>query len=84
MKTAISVPDDIFREVDEFAKKQSCSRSEVFTLAVKEFLEKSKSRQLLNTLNEVYSEPEIETAEDRKRRRKAISHFARKVLKNSF
>lgn len=84
MKTAISIPDEIFKEVDEFAKEQKCSRSEVFTLAVKEFIEKSKAKHLLRTLNEVYSEPESETGDDRQRRRKAIRHFSRKVLKDSY
>lgn len=84
MKTAISIPDEIFKEVDEFAKEQKCSRSEVFTLAVKEFIEKSKAKQLLRTLNEVYSEPESETGDDRERRRKAIRHFSHKVLKDSY
>lgn len=84
MKTAISIPDEIFKEVDEFAKEQKCSRSEVFTLAVKEFIEKSKAKHLLRTLNEVYSEPESETGDDRQRRHKAIRHFSRKVLKDSY
>ena len=82
MKTAISVPDEIFKEVEEFAKKHHYSRSEVFVIAVKELLERLKSRQLLDTLNELYSE--IETSEDTKVRKKALNHYTKKVLKEPY
>jgi len=58
MKTAISIPDEIFREIERFSKEHRYSRSQVFVMAVKEFLEKLKSKELFNALNEVYSEPE--------------------------
>jgi metal-responsive CopG/Arc/MetJ family transcriptional regulator len=58
VKTAISIPDEIFREIERFSKEHRYSRSEVFVMAVKEFLEKLKSKEVFNALNEVYSEPE--------------------------
>jgi metal-responsive CopG/Arc/MetJ family transcriptional regulator len=79
MKTAISVPDDIFKELEEFSKEHDYSRSEVFAMAVKEFLEKRKSKELLNALNEAYSEsesPEEITVRERGKR-----YFAKKILK---
>ncbi len=79
MKTAISVPDEIFREVERFSKEHRYSRSEVFVMAVKEFLEKLKSEKLLNTLNEVYSEPESQ--EERTLREKGKRYYSRKILK---
>ncbi len=82
MKTAISIPDEIFKEVEEFARKHHYSRSEVFVIAVKELLEKLKSRQLLDTLNELYSD--VETSEDKKLRKKAIRHYVKKVLKEPY
>ena len=39
MKTAISLPDEIFERVEQAAKRLGVSRSELFTLAVKEFLD---------------------------------------------
>ena len=62
MKIAISIPDKIFRKVDAAAKEYNYSRSELFTLAVKEFLEKIKSKKLLEAINESYSE--LETSEE--------------------
>jgi predicted transcriptional regulator len=38
MKTAISVPDDIFDQADRAAKRLGLSRSELFTRAVQAFL----------------------------------------------
>lgn len=58
MKIAISIQDSIFKEVEATAKELHCSRSELFSLAVKEFLEKVKSRKLLKDLNDAYSEAE--------------------------
>jgi len=82
MKTAISIPDEIFKEVEEFAEKHKYSRSEVFAIAVKEFFEKLKSRQLLDTLNKLYSD--IETPEEVRLRKKAIRHYAKKFLKEPY
>ena len=84
MKTAISVPDEIFREVDEFAKKQNCSRSEVFVLAVAEFFEKRKAGKLLKALNTVYADSGPETQDDLLLRRKGMRHFAKKVNKETY
>lgn len=38
MKTAISVPDDVFERVEREAKRLGVSRSELFTRAVRQFL----------------------------------------------
>lgn len=82
MKTAISVPDEVFKEVEKFAKEHHYSRSEVFSLAVKDYMERYRSKQLLNTLNELYAD--IETPEDSSLREKAIRHYAKKVLKEPY
>ncbi len=82
MKTAVSIPDDIFKEIEKFAKEHRYSRSEVFAVAAREFLEKFKSKQILDTLNELY--PDIETREDTALRKRAAAHYARKVLKEPY
>jgi metal-responsive CopG/Arc/MetJ family transcriptional regulator len=82
MKTAISIPDEVFEEVEEFAKEHHYSRSEVFVIAVKELMERIKSRQLLDTLNDLYAD--IETPEDKTLRKKALKHYTRKVLKKQY
>ena len=43
MKTAISLPDDLFRAVDARARVLKLSRSGLLALAVREFLEKPGS-----------------------------------------
>lgn len=82
MKTAISIPDDVFIEVEKFAREHDLSRSEVFAEAAREYLERLKSRLMLDALNEVYSEPE--SREDASARKKAVKHYAKKVLKEPY
>ena len=82
MKTVISIPDDIFKEVEKAAKEFNYSRSELFTLAVKEYLEKIKSGKLLNAINEAYSEPE--SADETTLRQKSKKYYSRKILKESY
>ena len=79
MKTAISLPNKIFEEVEKFSKEHQYSRSEVFVMAVEEFLEKRKSEAVLNVLNEVYSESE--SPEEITVREKSKRYFAKKILK---
>jgi len=82
MKTAISIPDDIFRELEKFAKDHNYSRSEVFVLAVKELLKKMESKQLLDALNTAYSD--IEPSEEKTLRRKSKKYYARAALKEKY
>jgi metal-responsive CopG/Arc/MetJ family transcriptional regulator len=79
MKTAISVPDQMFKEIEEITKEYDCSRSQVFVMAVREFLERRKSRRLLEALNETYRE--TETRDEVKARRQAKAYHARKIRK---
>jgi predicted transcriptional regulator len=79
MKTAISIPDEIFEEVDKFSREHRYSRSEVFAMAVKEFLEKLKSKELLHALNEAYSEPE--SPEEITVREKSKRYYRKKIAK---
>jgi len=52
---------------------------QVFVMAVEEFLEKLKSRELFNALNEVYSEPE--SLEETTLREKSKGYYSKKILK---
>ena len=82
MKTAVSIPDEVFKEVDKTAKEFNYSRSELFTIAVKEFLEKIKSKKLLDALNKAYSE--VESPEEITLRQKSKKYYAKKVLKETY
>lgn len=78
MKIAISIPENIFRDVKKAAEKQKRSRSEIFVEAVKEYLTKLESRRILESLNEVYATPETE--EERDARRSDFDLYKRTVL----
>ena len=54
----------------------------MFVIALKEFLEKLKSAQLLKSLNDAYSE--VETFEEKAVREKGKRYYAKKVLKEPF
>jgi metal-responsive CopG/Arc/MetJ family transcriptional regulator len=82
MKTAISIPDDIFKELEKFAKEYNYSRSEVFVLAVKELLKKMESKQLLEAINTAYSD--LEDTEEKTLRRKSKKYYVRAVLKEKY
>ena len=79
MKIAISIPENIFRDVQKAAEKQKRSRSEIFVEAVKEYLTKLESRRIFDSLNEVYATPETE--EERDARRSELDLYKRTVLK---
>ena len=55
MKTAISINDELLREVDETARLMKLSRSRLFALAVGEFLKRRRREEMLLRLNEVYA-----------------------------
>ena len=54
MKTAISVPDEVFEAAERAAKKLGVSRSEFYANAVREFVERYGRESITETLNEVY------------------------------
>ena len=82
MKTAISVPDELFKEVEDFAAKHKYSRSEVFVIAVKDFLKRLESRKLLDALNAAYSEDEA--LKEKTLRKAGKKHYAKAVLREKY
>ena len=56
MKTAISIPDRVFRAAEEAAERLSMSRSELYTRAVEAFLEACPAVDVTEKLNKVYAE----------------------------
>jgi len=78
MKIAISLPDDVFEEIEKIAKEQKISRSQVFVSAAREYIRKNETSRLVARLDKVYSQPETpeETAQ-----RKAMAENQRKRMK---
>ncbi len=54
MKTAISLPDDLFRHGDVLAKRLGVSRSELYARALEEYVAKHRADQVTKRLNAVY------------------------------
>ena len=55
MKTAVSVPDPLFRRGEAAAKKMRISRSKLYAEALAEYLERRRSKSITQRLNEYYS-----------------------------
>jgi hypothetical protein len=54
MKTAISLPDELFAAADQAAKRLGLSRSQFYQRAVSSFLERHREGLVTEALNEVY------------------------------
>jgi hypothetical protein len=55
MKTAVSVPDDLFHLAEAAARRLRVSRSKLYATAISEFLYRQQSSTVTERLNEVYS-----------------------------
>ena len=64
MKTAISIPDDVFQEADRLAAESGQSRSQLYSRAVREYIARHSAERVTAALDMVYSdsedEPELE------------------------
>ena len=58
MKTAISLPDELFAAADSLAGRLGVSRSELYATAVAEFLAKHTTSEITDRLNRVYATEE--------------------------
>ena len=56
IKTAISIQEPLFKEVESLAREMRISKSQVFALAAREFIQQARSQDLLKKINRVYSE----------------------------
>jgi len=54
MKTAISIPDDIFASADRLAKRLQMSRSELYARAVQRYVTEFRHTGVKEKLDEVY------------------------------
>ncbi|OQY12010.1 MAG: CopG family transcriptional regulator [Desulfobacteraceae bacterium 4572_187] len=56
IKTAISIEKPIFEKMDILARNLKISRSRLFAMAAKEFIERHKNLELLKSLNQAYED----------------------------
>ena len=54
IKTAISIPKNLFEATSQLAEELNVSRSRLFAMAIQDFIERRKNRALLAQINEVY------------------------------
>ncbi|MBI2378442.1 MAG: hypothetical protein HYV07_30870 [Deltaproteobacteria bacterium] len=54
MKTAISLPDDVFRAAERVAKRKGLSRSEFYTRAIRALVKEEDEASITEQLNKVY------------------------------
>jgi predicted transcriptional regulator len=55
VKTAVSVPDDLFQQAETAARRLRISRSQLYASAIAEFLGRQQKDAVTERLNEVYS-----------------------------
>jgi predicted transcriptional regulator len=56
MKTAVSVPDDVFESAERLARRARRSRSEVYSAALREYVARHSPDEITDALNEVIEE----------------------------
>jgi len=75
MKTAISIPDDVFEDADALAERLGVSRSWLYASAVAEYVAKHQDATVTARLNAVYAnqeshlDPDVRKAQRRTARR---------------
>ena len=52
MKTAISIPDEVFDEAERLARRMKRSRSEIYTRAIAEYVARHADDRITERMNE--------------------------------
>jgi antitoxin MazE6 len=55
MKTAVSLPEDLFVQAEAAARRLHVSRSQLYATAIAEFLDRTQSERVTQRLNAVYT-----------------------------
>jgi metal-responsive CopG/Arc/MetJ family transcriptional regulator len=56
MKTAVSIPDDVFESAEAFARRTKKSRSQLFSDAVREYIARHGQEEITEAMNRVCAE----------------------------
>jgi predicted transcriptional regulator len=76
MKTAISIPDDIFRDAERLAERLKKSRSQMYSEAVAEYVARHEPDLITEQINAVCKE--VDTRPDR-----FVAEAARRILERT-
>ena len=80
MKTAVSLPDDVFESVERLRKLTNRQRSEVYAAALREYVARHSPQEITASWNRVIEQLEPEEIEAD---RKFLEAAARDVLRNT-
>ena len=61
MKTAVSIPDDIFQKAERLARRMKKSRSELFSKALADYVARHAPDHVTEAMNQVCAEVGVET-----------------------
>ncbi|HLA15881.1 MAG TPA: ribbon-helix-helix protein, CopG family [Candidatus Limnocylindrales bacterium] len=78
MKTAVSLPDELFAQVERLARRSRRSRSEVYRAALREYVERHAPDDVTAALDRVIEELGDAASEDR-----FLDQAARRVLEST-
>jgi metal-responsive CopG/Arc/MetJ family transcriptional regulator len=76
MKTAVSIPDEVFEKVERFARRARRSRSEVFSAALREYIARHAPDEVTDAINRAVDEIRDQTDE-------FVAAASRRVLENT-
>ena len=76
MKTAVSIPDDIFEGAERLARRTNRSRSRLFSDALKEYLARQSPHRVTEAMNTTFAQ--IGEGQD-----SLVSSEARRILERS-
>ncbi|HRW09599.1 MAG TPA: hypothetical protein P5121_31075 [Caldilineaceae bacterium] len=76
-KTAISLDDNLFAQVEDLVQELDMSRSRVIALAIQEFIKRREKQKILEKLNEVYKDGPTDDEEVAKR---AMKQYHQKLM----
>jgi Arc/MetJ-type ribon-helix-helix transcriptional regulator len=76
MKTAVSIPDDVFEKVERLARRSRRSRSEVFSAALREYIARHAPDEVTDAINRAVDELGDQKDE-------FVAAAARRVLENT-
>jgi metal-responsive CopG/Arc/MetJ family transcriptional regulator len=75
IKTAISIQESLFDQVNDLAEELQIPRSQLFALAVEEFIKRYENRGIFEALNKVYDgAPDADEGALRERMRRQQRH----------
>ena len=73
VKTAISLHESLFEQVESLAKEMHVSRSRLFALALEDYCRRHQNLKLLDRINQAYQEPS-DPAEKKRLRKMRSQH----------